>query len=102
MERTRITIDVDGGRTIQASSTIVQKGLERRLVFYWYQSHGRTIANEYAAKAFLVLDSLRLGRSDAALVRLVAPLDDGLTAADARARDFARRLYSTLHHHIPM
>jgi EpsI family protein len=102
LERSRIAIDVDGGQPIQANSTVVQKGLERRLVFYWYQSHGRTIASEYAAKAYLVLDSIRLGRSDAALVRVIAPLHDGLAAADARARDFARTLYPTLQHHIPM
>jgi EpsI family protein len=102
LERTRISIDVEGGRPIQASSTLIQKGLERRLVVYWYQSHGRSIGNEYAAKVYLVLDSIRLGRSDAALVRLIAPLEQGLAAADARARDFARTLYPFLRHHIPM
>ncbi len=102
LERTRIAIDVDGGRPIQASSTIVQKGRERRLVIYWYQSHGRTIADEYAARAYLVLDSIRLGRSDAALVRLIAPLEDGQPAAEARVREFARTLYPRLGHHIPM
>ena len=48
--------------------------------------------SDYAAKAYLVLDSIRLGRSDAALVRVTTPLPDGLAAADARARDFARTL----------
>ncbi len=102
LERTRIAIDVDDGRPIQAIRTIVQKGRERRLVFYWYQSHGRTIASDYAAKAYLVLDSIRLGRSDAALVRVTTPLPDGLAAADARVRDFARTLNASLHHHIPI
>jgi EpsI family protein len=100
LERTRLTIDVDGSRPIEANSVIVQKGLERRLVLYWYESHGRTIANEYAAKAYLVLDSIRLGRSDAALVRLTAPLHDGMAAA--HARDFARQLYPTVRQHVPM
>ena len=102
LARTRLSIDVDGGRPIDANSMIVQKGLERRLVFYWYDSHGRTIANEYAAKAYLVFDAIRLGRSDAALVRLIATLHEGMAPANARTRDFARNLYPVLRHHLPI
>jgi EpsI family protein len=102
LERTPQRIDVGTGQPIAANRTVVQKGLERRLVFYWYESHGRTIANEYAAKIFLVLDSIRFGRSDAALVRLITPFHDGRAAADGRAHDLARTLHPTLRQYIPI
>ena len=81
---------------VTANRVVIQKGLDRQLVIYWYQSHGRTIASEYASKAYLVLDSIRLHRSDAALVRVV-------TAADAEpaAIDFVRALRPVIHRYIP-
>ena len=39
-------------------------------MLYWYQSHGRIIASEYQAKLYMVLDAIRLGRTDSALVRI--------------------------------
>jgi len=47
----------------------------RQLVLYWYQTHGRIIASEYSAKPYMVLDSIRMNRTDAALVRVITPLD---------------------------
>ena len=81
---------------VAANRLVIQKGLDRQLVIYWYQSHGRTIASEYASKAFLVLDSIRLHRSDAALVRIVAPAD-----GDRAASDFIRALRPVLSRYIP-
>jgi EpsI family protein len=90
-------IPIDAGPTpVSANRLVIQKGLDRQLVIYWYQSHGRTIASEYASKAYLVLDSIRLHRSDAALVRIVTTAD-----GDAPAADFIRALRPVLHRYIP-
>ena len=52
---------------------MIEKGLDQQVVLYWYQSHGRVIANEYRSKIFMVYDAARLNRSDAALVRVTSP-----------------------------
>lgn len=90
-----------GGETIHANRYVIQKGLDQKLAFYWYQSHGRTIASEYASKAYLVLDSLRLHRSDAALVRVIAPLANDPARSERVAVDFIRRVYPILGAYIP-
>jgi EpsI family protein len=82
---------------IIANRVVVQKGLDRRLVMYWYQSHGRTVASEFTSKAYLVLDSIRLHRSDAALIRIVTPFGSG----DGAAMDFARTVQPALRRYIP-
>jgi Protein of unknown function (DUF3485) len=46
---------------------------QRQLVLYWFQAHGRTVASEYWAKYYLVYDSIRMNRSDGALVRMMPP-----------------------------
>jgi EpsI family protein len=81
---------------VTANRVVIQKGLDRQLVIYWYQSHGRTLASEYASKAYLVLDSIRLHRSDAALVRVVTASD-----AEPAAIDFIRTLRPVLQRFLP-
>jgi len=39
-------------------------------VLYWYQTSNRTITSEWAAKLYLVVDGVRTGRTDTALVRV--------------------------------
>jgi EpsI family protein len=62
---------------IRINRYLVERGNARSLVFYWYQTGERVLASEYWAKIYLVLDSLRLNRSDTALVRVVVPVPDG-------------------------
>jgi EpsI family protein len=84
------TLDVGSG---QARRLVVRKNLERAVVLYWYAIHGRVLASEAASKAWLLHDSVRFRRKDAALVRIVVPVAgrDGTTAAaEQRALAFAR------------
>jgi exosortase D (VPLPA-CTERM-specific) len=65
---------------------VVEQGGQRQLVLYWFQAHGRMVANEYYLKYYLIADSIRLHRSDGALVRLMSPMSKGETADAAQAR----------------
>jgi EpsI family protein len=71
----RQSLDVGTGR-IPINHYIVEKAGTRHLVLYWFQGRGRVVANEYANKAYLLVDAFRLRRTDEALVRIVAPIDD--------------------------
>jgi EpsI family protein len=103
----RLTIpNADGaGRDIFVNRYIVQKGLDRQLVLYWYQSHGRVIASEYTSRAYLINDAIRMNRTDGSLVRVIAPIpvgaeDDG-AAAEQLAVDFVRVLFPQLPAYLP-
>lgn len=81
---------------------LIQKGLDRQIVYYWYQSHGRVVASDYQSKALLVWDALRTNRSDAALVRVITPImTDGDAAADRRASAFIAELFPHLDPLLP-
>ncbi len=74
-----------------ARRLIVRKNLDRAIVLYWYAIHGRQVANETLGKAWLLHDSLRFHRSDAALVRIVVPVRGADTdAAEREGLAFAR------------
>jgi EpsI family protein len=80
-------------RRLPANEVVVQKGLDRQVVVYWYQGRGRRIAGDYLNKFWLVVDAMRLNRSDGGLVRVVAPTQD---AAEGFARAVAPRIKAFL------
>lgn len=77
--------DANGNAHHVGEYTIVD-GENRQFVIYWYQAHGRSVANEYLAKAYMVADAMRLNRTDGALVRVSTPIDPKEDVATARAR----------------
>jgi len=104
IETRMVDLPIAGRAPIRVKRVVIEKGLDRQVVLYWYQSHGRIIANEYWSKVAMVYDAVRLNRSDAALVRVVTPVNDaagGQQAADARAVDFVQALFPQLESHLP-
>jgi EpsI family protein len=99
----RTSIPTASGGSAEVNRYVVQKGLERRLVLYWYQGRGHLIASEYANKAWLVVDALRMRRSDGALVRFMAPLAAGSAhdRAEADLKAFAAAVMEPLGRAIP-
>jgi EpsI family protein len=98
--------NADGaGRTISVNRYIVQKGLDRQLVLYWYQSHGRVIASEYTSRMMLINDAIRMNRTDGSLVRVIAPIpvgaEDEGAAAEKLAVEFVRVLFPALPSYLP-
>jgi EpsI family protein len=95
-------LPLDDGRKVPINLYILRKGLESEVVLYWYQAHGRIVASEYWGKFYLIYDALRLNRTDAALVRITVPIENGDQAtAQARALGFAKQITGDLDQIIP-
>ena len=87
-----LTIPVTGAdgatRSISVNRYVIRKGLDRQLVLYWYQSHGRVVAS----------------RTDAALVRVITPVpEDDIDAvkAEQRAVEFIKGMVPVLGEYLP-
>jgi EpsI family protein len=101
-ESSKVDAPVDGGESIRINKYVVSKGEEQSVVLYWYQSHGRVIADEFAAKFYLVLDSIQTHRSDTALVRVVVPVIKGDTVhAVDTGMDFVKSMYPVVKAYLP-
>jgi EpsI family protein len=96
----RTTVDVSG-QTIPVNRFIIQKGLDRQAVFYWYQGRSRVVASEYANKAWLMLDAARLRRTDGGLVRVITPVQSSPDAAFAALTTFSTALFPYLSSRLP-
>jgi EpsI family protein len=91
-------------RRIEVNQFVIQKGLDRQAVFYWYQSRDRIVASEYWGKVYTVLDAIRYNRTDAALVRVIVPIAQGETSKTAQATgiSFVDALFPRLVKHLPL
>lgn len=96
-----VSINLADGKTFMANKYVIQNGSTRELMIYWYQGRGRTIASEYWGKIYTVLDSVRLRRSDAAMVRVMVPITVSDTAALESAREFAAVTSEVLPEFVP-
>ena len=92
------------GEPLSVNRIVIQKGVQKQLVLYWYQSRGRVVGSEYWSKIYLVMDAARYNRTDAALVRIVVPFAGNAaaeTAAEKEALDFVNVLLPQLGNFLP-
>ena len=61
------------GDPVRINKYRVQKGSQRMLVLYWYQTQHRIIASEYVGKLCLVWDSIARGHTAGSIVRITIP-----------------------------
>ena len=76
-------LPTDQGR---AKRLIVAKGEARQLVYYWYQSRGRVIAEDWQKIVYVGWDRATRGRTDGSLVRFMVPIMRG--DVDRAEREF--------------
>lgn len=101
LTNTRLQLPLPNGGAAPVNLYVIQKGLDRELVVYWYQSNGRIIASEYSAKFHLALDAARYHRTDAALVRVVTPIRQDTQTAYDRVTAFAEQTVVPLKSILP-
>jgi exosortase D (VPLPA-CTERM-specific) len=103
ISREKVQLARPDGSSIPVNRYVVSKLLERRLVLYWFQAHGRVTASEWAAKYYLISDSIRMNRSDGGMVRLMSPMYDGESAdaAQARVMKLGSQFLPVLDNYIP-
>jgi EpsI family protein len=99
-----VTLSVPGwDAPIRVNRYVVEHGDEKSVTLYWYQSHNRVIATEYAAKFWAVADSIRNRRSDTALVRIMIPVGPaGVEAAEQTGNRFVQAVFPSLLHQLPL
>jgi EpsI family protein len=103
VEDSRITIRVpDWDKPITINRYVVERGDDRSVSLYWYQSHGRVIAQEISAKFWLVADSIRYRRSDTALIRVTIPVTSSVDQALATGVEFVQSLFPAVREQVPL
>jgi EpsI family protein len=98
------TLAFPGDAPFSANRYLIAKGDDRQLVLFWYSARGRRVASEDWMNVYLVFDSLRLNRSDNALIRMNTELQPGEKPEEAERRllSFAGLVNPLLKNYIPL
>jgi EpsI family protein len=98
-----INLPTASGKPYPVGEYLIGNAGVKQVVLYWYLAHGRSVANDYKAKAYMMLDALRWNRTDGSLIRIVTPVASNESLADAqqRAIRFANQLTPMLPRFIP-
>lgn len=97
----RITIAPPGKPPFEANRYLIENGATKELLIYWYQGRGRAVASEYWGKVYTVIDSVRLRRSDGAMVRVMVPVGESEAIALEAAAELAASASPLLPEFIP-
>ena len=100
-EPAKATIALPDGTRFVANKYVIQNGDSKSLMIYWYQGRGRNVASEYWGKVYTVFDSVRLRRSDGAMVRVVVPINRSEAIAEQAATEFASTASTVLPEFVP-
>jgi EpsI family protein len=99
----RASLKDPSGKFHSVGEYVIAHSQQKQFVIYWYQAHGRSVADEYSARMYLILDAFRTSRTDGALIRIATPI--GITEETAiarlRAEEFAAQLLPKLSSFIP-
>lgn len=97
----KATIPLPDGSSFVANKYVIQNGDYRSFMIYWYQGRGRNVASEYWGKIYTVFDSVRLRRSDGAMVRVTVPIAGSEATAEQTAIEFASAASTVLPQFVP-
>jgi EpsI family protein len=86
---------------VEINKFIIQKGLDKQLVLYWYQDRGRIITSEYWAKLYMIWDAMLRNRTDGAFVRITIPFTGDEESAFLQGRTFAEHILPLLSEYLP-
>ena len=91
-----------GGGPHHVKRLVVAKGDFRQLVYYWYQSRGRVIAEDWQKIIYVGWDRATRQRTDGSLVRFMVPIHRGDDErAEQAFRDLATQIVSELSAYVP-
>jgi EpsI family protein len=99
-----VEVDLPGlpERPARVNRLVIAKGEARQLVYYWYQTQGRVIAEDWRKIVYLSWDRARRQRTDGALVRFTTAIhqkDDA--AAEQQLLSLAGAMMPLLPAYVP-
>ena len=101
MQPELIEIKIPNGETFTANKFIIENGVYKEILIYWYQGRGRFTASEYTDKINTIWDSVLRRRSDGAMVRVMTSVGNSEIDATQAAVELAAQTADELSAFIP-
>ena len=97
------TLALPGDTPFPVNRYLIAKGSGRQVVLFWYSTHGRRVAREEWMDWYLMVDSVRINRTDNALIRMNTELrpEEKPAEAEQRLLSFAGLVNPLLKNYLP-
>ncbi|KPK31762.1 MAG: hypothetical protein AMK70_11815 [Nitrospira bacterium SG8_35_1] len=82
-------------------NAVYQKGEDKEVFYYWYKMKDEYITNEYVLKLYMILNSLRYGRNDAAFIRLSGSFGENENNSMLTIKSFMQDFLPLLKDYLP-
>jgi len=92
-----------GDHTLRYNRLVIENGGSRQLAYYWYEQRGVSEPTLYGVKLRIILDSVKSGRSDGSMIRVITQIQPEETEEDAdrRLKQFLIELHPVLREYLP-
>ncbi len=98
----RFRLRFSDGVSREINRVVVAEGEKKQLMFYWFETRGGPVSDEFELKWDLMKNSLLLRPTDAAFIRLSVPLEQTtVEQATDRAVDFLNTFHGHLKEALP-
>ncbi len=74
MTEGKMSLDIDGVGKVYFIEAVYKKGNNMEVFVYWYKMKNAYITNEYILKLYMIINSIKYRRNDAAFIRFSAPV----------------------------
>ena len=101
VETDQVVVPASDTTSILINKVLIQKGLDKQIILYWYQDRGRVIASEYWAKGYMIWDAMTQNRTDGSLVRISVPVTTTPDAAYQYGLSFLHDAWPLLLEYMP-
>lgn len=101
IEADYVTVSPQAIPPVTINKILIQKGLDKQLILYWYHDRGRVIATELDGKLYLVWDAVTKNRTDGALVRISVPVTDSADISLEHGLSFLEDVWPVLADYMP-
>ena len=98
--RERINLAKGPVKTVEINRYLVQNGLKKDLVAYFYYSGGRVVANDYLYRLGLIWDLMLKNRSDGALVKISCSVNSDEIHTWQHLVSFLQEFFPALNEHF--
>ena len=77
---------------VKAQKALIRKGMDERILYFWYYAGGKNAVNQYLNKAFTLYGAVLDGRTDGALVTI----STGSVPSSLKTEDFEKNFISKI------
>lgn len=100
IERSPRTVQVDGA-TLQVTRMVIQKGLAKQLVLFYFQTGNETIAELSGYRLRAIVQGILFNKIGTAIIRISAPVTETVEKTYAEESEFLKVIAPMIEQYIP-